>query len=63
MTVVHELAHVAAGAVPPAEGPHGAAFATTLLQCWRQLLGVAAYGALRSAFEANGIPYHRDRLG
>lgn len=63
VTVVHELAHVATGAATQGEGAHGAAFATVLLRCWRELLGVSAYGALRSALEANGIPYHRDRLG
>lgn len=72
VTVVHELAHVAvAGAVGPgaagrdvgSTAPHGAEFAGALLICWRELLGVAAYGALRSAFDTNGIEYRRDRLG
>ncbi len=63
VTVVHELAHVAVGAHPGPDGPHGTAFATTLLVCWRELLGVQAYGALRSAFDTNGIPYRRERLG
>ena len=62
VTVVHELAHVATGADAGPDGSHGALFATNLLRCWRELLGVQAYGALRSALEANGIPYHRDRL-
>jgi putative metallohydrolase (TIGR04338 family) len=62
VTVVHELAHVATGAEVPSDGPHGSAFATNLLVCWRELLGVEAYGALRSALDANGIPYRRDRL-
>jgi putative metallohydrolase (TIGR04338 family) len=62
VTVVHELAHVAVGARAVVDGPHGAEFATVLLTCWRELLGVQAYGALRSAFDANGIPYRRGRL-
>jgi putative metallohydrolase (TIGR04338 family) len=62
VTVVHELAHVAVGADVGIGGAHGARFATALLQCWRQLLGVQAYGALRSALDANGIPYQRERL-
>ena len=61
VTVVHELAHVATGPVDRT-GPHGARFATTLLICWRELLGVHAYGALRSALDAHGVPYQRDRL-
>ena len=67
VTVVHELAHVATGVAGHGEGPdggpHGVGFATTLLRCWRELLGVQAYGALRSAFDTNGIPYRRERLG
>lgn len=63
LTVVHELAHVATAGRVGADGPHGREFATSLLQCWRELLGVQAYGALRSAFDTNGIPYRRDRLG
>ncbi len=62
VTVVHELAHVAAGPPVRGEGSHGRGFATALLRCWRELLGVEAYGALRSTLDANGIPYHRDRL-
>ncbi len=63
VTVVHELAHVAVGPDPGPDGPHGTAFATALLRCWRELLGVQAYGALRSTFDTNGIPYRRERLG
>ena len=63
VTVVHELAHVAVGSDHGPDGPHGATFATTLLICWRELIGVQAYGALRSALERNGVPYHRERLG
>ena len=62
LTVVHELAHVAAAGRVGSDGPHGRQFATALLQCWRELLGVQAYGALRSAFDTNGIPYRRDLL-
>lgn len=61
VTVVHELAHVAADPGDPT-GPHGRRFATTLLVCWRELLGVQAYGALRSGLDAHGVPYQRDRL-
>jgi putative metallohydrolase (TIGR04338 family) len=61
VTVVHELAHVAAGRPGPT-GPHGEEFATTLLLLWRELLGVHAYGALRSGFADHGVPYRRDRL-
>lgn len=62
--VVHELAHVAAW-VPmeqAAEPSHGPRFCEALLLLWREHLGVHAYGALRSAFEAQGIPFRRDRL-
>ncbi len=62
-TVVHELAHVAAGPSPDPTGPHGSRFATALLRLWRELLGVHAYGALRSALEVHGVPYQRDALG
>jgi putative metallohydrolase (TIGR04338 family) len=63
VTVVHELAHVAsaAGPVDPS-GPHGERFATALLLLWRQLLGVHAYGALRSELDDHGVPYRRERL-
>ncbi len=47
---------------PDPTGPHGARFATTLLICWRELLGAHAYGALRSALDAHGVPYQRERL-
>lgn len=60
-TVVHELAHVAADRADPT-GSHGREFATTLLVCWRELLGVQAYGALRSALDDHGVPYRRERL-
>lgn len=63
VTVVHELAHVATGNDGGADGPHGSEFVTNLLLCWRELLGVQAYGALRSTLGANGIPFHQDRLG
>lgn len=60
VTVVHELAHVALAGVEPTDGPHGVAFAEALLACWRELCGVAAYGALRSEMAARGIPLQRD---
>lgn len=62
-TVVHELAHVAAGLTPDPTGPHGPRFASCLLTCWRELLGFEAYGALRSALDSRGVPYHHDRRG
>ena len=78
VTVVHELAHIAsvgpasvgraslgragAGAGDPT-GAHGCEFATALLQLWRELLGVHAYGALRSGLDDHGVPYRRERLG
>jgi putative metallohydrolase (TIGR04338 family) len=65
--VVHELAHVAAwepmghlaSVVEPSHGPR---FCEALLLLWREHLGVHAYGALRSAFDDQGIPYRRARL-
>ncbi|MFM7063225.1 MAG: hypothetical protein ACKO04_07005 [Actinomycetes bacterium] len=65
--VAHELAHVAAweplGQRPGAREPsHGPRFCEALLLLWREHLGVMAYGALRSAFEDQGIPFRRDRL-
>jgi putative metallohydrolase (TIGR04338 family) len=63
VTVVHELTHVAVGPDHGTDGPHGVRFATTLLVCWRELIGVQAYGALRSTLDRNGVPYHRGRLG
>jgi putative metallohydrolase (TIGR04338 family) len=65
--VVHELAHVAAwepmGHLPSVDEPsHGPRFCEALLLLWREHLGVHAYGALRSAFEGQGIPFRRDRL-
>ncbi|MHB1137924.1 MAG: hypothetical protein ACYC2O_03140 [Microthrixaceae bacterium] len=64
VTVVHELAHVAAAAGrSDPTGPHGERFATALLVLWRELLGVHAYGALRSCLDDQGVPYRRDRLG
>lgn len=62
VTVVHELAHVASGNRRDRTGAHGEQFATALLQLWRELLGVHAYGALRSGLEIHGVPYQRDNL-
>jgi putative metallohydrolase (TIGR04338 family) len=63
VTVVHELAHVAAGPAIDQTGPHGSRFATALLRLWRELLGAHAYGALRSGLDDHGAPYQRDNLG
>lgn len=65
--VVHELAHIAAwepmGSLSStAEPSHGPRFCEALLLLWREHLGLHAYGALRSAFEGQGIPFRRDRL-
>lgn len=62
VTVVHELAHVALAGRCGSDGAHGSEFATALLICWRELLGMQAYGALRSALDVNGIPLHHERL-
>ncbi len=65
VTVVHELAHLASAQrahTPDPTGPHGQEFATALLLLWRELLGVHAYGALRSGFDGQGVPYRRERL-
>lgn len=61
VTVVHELAHVAAWN-RVVDGAHDAAFVTVLLRCWRHLLGFGAYGALRSALDRRGVAYFADRL-
>jgi putative metallohydrolase (TIGR04338 family) len=60
VTVVHELAHVAVGRGHGLE-PHGPEFADALLELWRRHLGLHAYGALRSAFLAQGVRYQRAR--
>lgn len=65
VTVVHELAHVASGGRrrhgPAAEPSHGPRFTGALLDLWRRLLGLHAYGALLGALDARGVPYQRDR--
>jgi putative metallohydrolase (TIGR04338 family) len=65
VTVVHELAHVASAQrahSPDPTGAHGQEFATVLLLLWKELLGLHAYGALRSGFDGQGVPYRRERL-
>lgn len=65
VTVVHELAHVASAnrtQTPDPTGPHGRDFVTALLLAWRELLGLHAYGALRSGLLARGVPFRRERL-
>lgn len=59
VTVVHELAHVAAGSWRrpgrwQAEPGHGPRFVDALCRLWRRHLGVHAYGALRSALVERG---------
>lgn len=56
-TVVHELAHVAAGP----EAGHGPAFVRAELELVRRLLGFHAYGALRSEFERVGLAFDEPR--
>ncbi|MFN8049954.1 MAG: hypothetical protein U0Q22_00770 [Acidimicrobiales bacterium] len=53
LTVLHELAHLLA----PDDPPHGPAFVATELVLVRDHCGFAAYGALRSAFEAHGVHF------
>lgn len=62
VTVVHELAHVAAWNLV-VDGAHDAEYVTVLLRCWRELLGFDAYGALRSALDERGVGYSAHRLG
>ncbi len=60
VTVLHELAHVAAERDDPT-GPHGSAFVDALGELWRHYLGFHAFGALQSALEAHGVPLRRER--
>ena len=60
VTVVHELAHVAAGSwrVPgrwASEPGHGPRFVDALCRLWRRHLGVIAYGALRVSLSDHGV--------
>jgi putative metallohydrolase (TIGR04338 family) len=60
VTVVHELAHVAAGSYRSpdrwsAEPGHGPRFVDALCRLWRRHLGVHAYGALRLALVDRGV--------
>lgn len=60
VTVVHELAHVAAGSRRSPgrwarEPGHGARFVDALCLLWRRHLGLHAYGALRLALGENGV--------
>jgi putative metallohydrolase (TIGR04338 family) len=54
VTVVHELAHVAAGRWSIEPG-HGRRFVDALCRLWRRHLGVQAYGALRLALAERGV--------
>ena len=70
VTVIHELAHVAAGSWRSprrwtAEPAHGPRFVDALCQLWRRHLGVHAYGALRSALADRGVilDHHGPRSG
>lgn len=59
VTILHELAHVASRGEDPT-GPHGQMFAADLCELWRRFMGFHAYGALRSALEAHGVPLRLD---
>lgn len=60
VTVVHELAHVAAGSWRQPgrwtlEAGHGDRFVGALCRLWRRHLGLHAYGALRVALLERGV--------
>lgn len=60
VTVVHELAHVAAGSWREpgrwsGEPGHGPRFVDALALLWRHHLGLHAYGSLRLALGARGV--------
>lgn len=57
-TVLHELAHLAAG---PGAEPHGPEFAGAELELVRWFLGFHAYGALRGRFDELGVRYRPPR--
>ncbi len=70
VTVVHELAHVAAGSWRrpgrwSAEAGHGPRFVDALCRLWRRHLGLHAYGALRLALDERGVTldHHGPRSG
>jgi putative metallohydrolase (TIGR04338 family) len=53
VTVLHELAHLAA----PGTEPHGPRYAAAELDLVRWVLGVDAYAELRAAFDDAGVRY------
>lgn len=60
VTVLHELAHVAARGGDPT-GPHGELFVAALAELWREYMGFHAFGALQSALAARAVPLRLDR--
>jgi putative metallohydrolase (TIGR04338 family) len=54
--VLHELAHL----LCPSREDHGPAWCGALLWLVRRVLGVEAYGALRSGFDQAGVVYEAD---
>ena len=62
VTVVHELAHVAARSGPGrAADPHGSEFVDALQSLWRRHLGVQAWAALVQVLEPRDPDRQRDR--
>jgi len=61
VTVLHELAHVAARSGLGASQSHGPEFTDALLQLWRRHLGVQAWAALVQALPDRSPARHRDR--
>jgi putative metallohydrolase (TIGR04338 family) len=53
-TVLHELAHLAAGDTQP---PHDERFVGVMLELVRSFLGFDAYGALRTELDRRGVPW------
>ena len=62
VTVIHELAHVAARSGPGrGADPHGSEFVEALGSLWRRHLGVQAWAALVQALEPREPDRQRDR--
>ncbi len=61
VTVLHELAHVAARSGLGAGRSHGAEFTDALQELWRRHLGVHAWAALVQALPERNPARHRDR--
>lgn len=61
VTVLHELAHVAARSGLGAGRSHGPEFTSALLELWRRHLGVQAWAALVQALPDRSPERQRDR--